>query len=184
MAIGALALTACSKIGGGQARDAQGPAQANGPPARRAGLWEQTMVKDGKPLTMAAIRICVDSSTESRFAVFGEKAGKEACRRNVRRDLDGAYAFTSICNMGQAGTVTSRGNASGDFSSRYRVHTDNTVTGSSIAPLNGHHVIDLDVRYAGPCPAGMSPGQVSMANGFKVNLGRLGEAARAFGAGT
>ena len=74
--------------------------------------------------------------------------------------------------MGHAGTVTTTGVASGDFSSKYLVHSESDVTGSSIAAMNGHHVTEMQANWLGPCPANMTPGDV-MVGGFKMNLNSM-----------
>jgi hypothetical protein len=49
--------------------------------------------------------------------------------------------------------------------------------------MNGRHVTEIAATWLGPCPAGMIPGDVLMANGMKVNVTRIGAAAAAVGGG-
>ena len=76
----------------------------------------------------------------------------------IVRNADGSYTFTSTCDMGPAGKVSARGQASGDFSSVYRIRAESDVTGAAFAALNGHHVTEMEVAYVGRCPNGMKPG--------------------------
>jgi hypothetical protein len=101
----------------------------------------------------------------------------------ITRDADGAYHFTSSCDMGPGGHLMSRGLLTGDLANRYRVHTQNDISGAAIASMNGRHTVDIEADYLGPCPAGMKPGDVMIANGLKTNLRKLGEVASLLGAG-
>ncbi|MDQ2860328.1 MAG: hypothetical protein M3T55_06295 [Pseudomonadota bacterium] len=191
VAASALALTACDRRGG--ARSAPPAATPSGPisvspaqpPARRSGLWEQSMTRDGAaPAMVGKMRVCIDAASEAKLSVFGGKAGKSLCRhRSVARGPDGAYAFTSTCDMGEAGVMRSTGTLTGDLSAHYRVHDESDTTGAEIAPMNGRHITDIDATWLGPCPASMEGGDVILANGMKVNLKKLGAAAQAMGGG-
>ena len=175
----ALALAACGKTDQAKTPSASGavaPASA-GPaslPARKAGLWIQTMSRDGAAGRMGQMRICIDSATDAKMSMFGQKMGKSLCQgQSVSRGLDGAFSSTSTCSMGQGGTITSKGTVTGDFSSKYHVHSESDIAGASLAAMNGHHVTDIDGVYAGPCPADMAPGDISLANGMKINAARF-----------
>ena len=179
------ALGACGQ-GGGVRKSASVDAgrAADRMPTRRAGLWVQTMTRDGKPGRMGAMRVCLDAATDARMALIGRVAGKGACAPTVSRLGDGAYGFVSTCRMGGAGVITARGTASGDFASTYALHAESDVAGAVFPPMNGHHVTDVTARYAGACPAGMAPGDMTLGPGIKVNINRLPAlAAGAMGAG-
>jgi len=175
----ALALTACSKAGDAKGGDgtaaAAAPASgaASGLPKRKAGLWEQVILHDGKALAMGKISQCIDAATDAQMSMFGQSLGKRMdCQRSISRGLDGSYAYSSTCNMGQGGTVTSKGSVSGDFSSGYKIVSQSDTTGAAFAAMNGHHVMEIDATYAGACPAGMTPGDVSV-NGTTINMAKM-----------
>jgi hypothetical protein len=187
--VAVLAPAACGKSESPAGASSTASASASGgdamasvsPPARRPGLWEQTMVRDGKAAPMGPIRLCLDPSTDAKVSVFGRLAARSLCQRQaMSRGLDGTYRFTSSCQMGKAGTVATTGTASGDFSSHYIVRTESDVSGSSFPPLNGHHVSEMDSRWVGPCPVGMAPGEI-VANGFRMNLNTMGAGAAVIG---
>ncbi|MEO8811952.1 MAG: DUF3617 family protein [Caulobacteraceae bacterium] len=181
-AAGSLALTACSRD---ETPGASAPAALRDGafPARRAGLWEQTSTQDGRAGRLGVVRMCIDAATDSKLSIVGQNIDKAMCRRTVDRLPDGVWRFTSMCDMGRLGVMSSRGSASGDFASRYIVHAQNEISGSSLPSLNGRHEVRVDVRYIGPCPPPMAPGDVAGANGVKVNLGRFADVARALGVG-
>jgi hypothetical protein len=175
---GALVLGACHKPA-----ETGGGAQAQ-IPRRKAGLWQESVLRDGKPMAMGQSRTCADPNKDNRASVFGRKLGHGICpNHTIVRNADGSYTFTSTCDMGPAGKVSARGQASGDFSSVYRVRAESDVTGAAFAALNGHHVTEMEVAYVGRCPNGMKPGDVLLANGMKISGDRAIAAAAALGGG-
>jgi hypothetical protein len=195
----ALALAACQKSPGAAATGAAAPAggttvSADGVPHRRAGLWQQTISREGQQgggvmSAMGGMKLCVDAASEAKSAVLGRVndagrlAGKHCSAPVVGRGLDGGYSFTSTCAMGEAGTVTSKGSASGDFATAYHVHVETDVSGAAYAAMNGHHVMDVDGKWLGPCPDGMAGGDIELANGMRINGGKFASAAAAMGGG-
>ncbi|MGH7017101.1 MAG: DUF3617 domain-containing protein [Caulobacteraceae bacterium] len=173
------ALAGCGARHGGVGASA--PRSAGQIPGRRAGLWEETISRDGRPLAEGGkLEICLDAATDAKVGIFGREAAGSLCRqRSVVRLANGDYRFSSTCTLGKAGVITSHGLASGDFSSSYRVDSESTVSGASIPPLNGHHRSLILARYAGPCSADMSPGDMLIDGDVKVNVNRLGQGVRA-----
>jgi hypothetical protein len=185
--VAVLALAACQKqaaqpapapAASAPSASAAGPLEA---PHRRAGLWEQTISNDGKALPMGAMRFCIDAASEAKVKDFGssgfaQKAESNCSQHSVSRGLDGSWHFATTCQIASGGTIVSDGTASGDFSSGYKMHMETTTTGATYAAANGHHVIEIAGRWAGPCPAGMAGGDVMLSNGMKIN-------GHAFGAG-
>ena len=185
----ALALTACGKAGETRSAGA-GPPTAATPtavttlPARKAGLWEQTMTRDGKAGMMGKVRMCLDAATDAKMSLFGHSVGRSLCKeQSVSRGLDGSYRFASTCEMGDAGATVSKGALTGDFASHYRVHSESDTSGAKIATVNGHHVTDVEATYVGPCPADLAPGDIEMAPGIKININKITQAAAAVGGG-
>src|SRR5437763_1204311 len=79
-------LIGCSRQPVGETRAAATAAAAPtaaSTPVRKAGLWVQTMTRDGRTSPMGRMRICIDPATDARLSVFGEKAGKAMCRRQM-----------------------------------------------------------------------------------------------------
>ena len=150
---------------------------------RRSGLWQQTLVRDGKSFALGRLRVCVDETTDARMTMIGHAMGHNSCTHTVSREAAGAWRFQSTCHLGRGGVVASTGTVTSDFASSYRLHADSVITGSIFAPLNGVHVTDVSAKYVGACPADMAPGEVIIGPGLKVNLNRLpiAGAAAAFG---
>jgi len=153
---------------------AQGPEAAPAPPTlpkRRLGLWKQTVVGAG---ATQVSRVCLDENAEAKLAIWGSQSGKNICVEQEVRPFAGGWAFHSRCDLNSSGTVVSDGVATGDFNSNYGVEIQSTTTGATAAQMNGAHKISIQAQWQGPCPVGMIPGDMSLPNGVKINMLRLG----------
>ncbi|MBS0335112.1 MAG: hypothetical protein JSS35_20280 [Proteobacteria bacterium] len=149
---------------------AAAPAGAAGFPNRKAGLWEQTVSSDQFHQTM---KMCLDEATDAKMKVWGSemRAGKTDCsEQKVTPRMGGGWEFHAVCNMGESGTVTSDGQASGDFNSHYTVDVTSTTSGSPMAQANGVHKIKMEATWKGPCPADMKGGDMVLPGGMKINM--------------
>ncbi|MGZ6038998.1 MAG: DUF3617 domain-containing protein [Phenylobacterium sp.] len=180
-----LALAACSNktetAATGTAAPANATASASAPsgplslPSRRAGLWEQTLSSDredkaGKGIQQT-ISMCIDAAFDQKMKVWGSQAGKSECsEQSVKTHLGGGWDFHAVCKMGESGTVTSDGAATGDFNSHYKVEVNSVTTGSPMAQANGAHKMTIEATWKGPCPADMKAGDMRMGNGMTINM--------------
>jgi hypothetical protein len=180
VALMAAGLVACAPAHPDAANGAPHAAITPPAPSRRSGLWEQTVLRDGKVSHGYAFQICLDKARQDRSWVFGDTGAAEHCERQISRGADGAYRFASSCRLGGQAVLTSTGVATGDFVSRYEVRSVLTVTGAPFAELDGRHEVQLVGRYRGACPTGMAPGQISLGRGLKVDARRLPQLASAF----
>ncbi len=146
---------------------------SSGMPTRKPGLWEQTLTRDGKPGKLGGLKICLDAATDLESGVFGRHFAKGKCQKSISRDATGAYHFSSSCTLKEGELVSTRGSATGDFTSHYDVQSDISVSGSPIEPMNGLHAIHITGRYQGPCPVGMRPGDINLGSGIKINIDKL-----------
>jgi len=179
VAVSALALAACSKKDGdkaatepGAAAEAQGGTVDIAAPKRKAGLWRQTVTSAGTTQTM---RLCTDDATEAKFAVWGGQASKDMCsKQEVKRGIGGDITFTSVCDMGSGGKVTTTGSIKGDFSSKYTVTAKSITEGAGAPQMNGEHDMVMEAAWEGPCPADFRPGDMEVAGGYKFNILDMG----------
>jgi hypothetical protein len=72
--------------------------------------------------------------------------------------------------MGESGTVTSDGSATGDFSSHYKVEVNAVTSGSPMPQANGPHKVAIEATWTGPCPADMKAGDMEMPGGMRINM--------------
>lgn len=179
LAVSALALAACGKKDSDKAAPVPGaaseaPAGADDitAPTRKAGLWRQTVTSAGVTQTM---RLCTDEATEAKFSVWGGQASKDMCsKQEVKRGLTGDITFTSVCDMGSGGKVTTTGSMKGDFASKYTVTAKSVTEGAGAPQMNGEHDMLMEAVWEGPCPADFRPGDMEVAGGYKFNILDMG----------
>lgn len=182
LGVSLLALAACSKkedktptaeasasasASGANASASAGPIA---PPKRKPGLWAQTVSTAGMTQTS---KLCLDEATEAKMSVWGQQMGQDMCARNVITPAAGGWSFDSECTMAGAGTIKTKGTATGDFNSKYVVKATSTTSGSSMAQANGTHEMEVTATYEGPCPAGMKPGDMTLPGGMTVNINQM-----------
>ena len=174
LSLSVLALAGCQKKAETtKAADDVAPAATAGqaaaaPPARKPGLWVQT-VKSGDMSQRA--QVCIDAATDAKISLFGAQAGAGRCAGNrVTPAAGGGWAFESVCDMGSGGTTTTKGVATGDMASHYRLTATSTTTGAQAAQMNGAREMSLEAAWQGPCPAGMKPGDMTLDGGVTINL--------------
>jgi len=141
------------------------------PPAlkRKAGLWEMRLSMADNDFVQT-MRLCVDEASEAKMSVWGGQTTKEMCsRNNVTRRPDGTWAFSSVCDMGSGGTVTTAGTASGDFQKRYQVRAETSTVGAAVPQMNRASTLTIDASWQGPCEAGMKGGDMVLPGGVRVN---------------
>ena len=181
-ALGLAALTACHK------KPAEGPkppaAPGSGPtagrdagaslaavPERTPGLWEQTVSTSGIAQTS---QVCLDKAVEQRFTWWGQHAGQGACSQTaITPRAGGGWTFASTCDMGADGKTSTKGEVTGDFTRRYKVTAQSTISGAQAPQMNGTHAMILEASWKGPCPAGMKPGDMLLPGGMKINMMQL-----------
>ena len=167
-AITVFAATACSKAGEGDAVEKAAPAVVE-VPKRKPGLWKQTMLVEGADV-LETVKLCLDEASDSKLAWWGQQGFKQACSKNdITRQPDGSWKFSSVCE-GAGVKTTNDGAAVGDFSSRYQLRAESTTTGAPIPQLNGSRTITIDAEWTGECPAGMSPGDLELPSGQRMNM--------------
>lgn len=169
----ALALAACSKkadTAGGPAAVASTPAAtaSAAPPTRKGGLWEQTMDLGSMKQT---ISMCVDAASEAKARWWSTErgAGKADCAEQSVTPTAGGWSFHSVCKMGDNGTVTSDGTATGDFGSHYKVEVTSVTSGAAMAQANGTHKVAIEATWKGACPPDMKAGDMMMPGGMKIS---------------
>jgi len=173
-AMALLALGACGKkTETASATSAAAPAAATAPmapPSRKPGLWTQTISTSGMTQT---IKMCLDAAADQKMKWWGSsqmgKSGGDCSEQRVTPHPGGGWDFHSVCKMGESGTVTSDGSATGDFGSHYKVEVNAVTTGSAMAQANGTHKMTMEGTWTGPCPADMKPGDMEMPGGIRIN---------------
>jgi hypothetical protein len=180
----ALALAAC----GQKAETAKGadeasttasataPTVPSGPPARKPGLWVQTISTGDMTQTT---RICLDEATDKAMSLVGSQMSDDICSKHEVTPVAGGYRFSSVCAAGDGtGTTTTEGTATGDFNARYKVEAQSTISGANAPQMNGARKMTVEAEWQGPCPAGFKPGDMELPGGMKMNIAALAGAAK------
>jgi hypothetical protein len=147
------------------------PAAAAEMPARKAGLWQLTMTVDKGGMPPQVIKQCIDAATDKKMNSVSGGVGREQCPKQDIRRVGDTIVVDSVCKTGPM-TTTSHAVASGDFNSAYTVQIDSKVEGGPQIPgmPSGNTKMTLAAKWLGPCEAGQRPGDMIMANGFKMNV--------------
>jgi hypothetical protein len=170
-----VALTACQKKAETTSvtkptAEASAPTSAGPltPPARKPGLWAQTV---STAQMQQSTKLCLDAATERQMAWWSSQAAKSKCaEQKISQQAGGSWAFHSVCTSPSSGTTTSDGTARGDFGSHYKVEATSVTTGGPMPQANGTHKIAIEATWEGPCPSGMKPGDMEMPGGMRINV--------------
>lgn len=130
---------------------------------RKAGLWEQTTNAEG--MGPATMKICLG---ESVAPCAGAKVVKTA---------DG-YTVSATCKAGATGSATVDTVASGDLSTAYTLTSKAVITDSAAPGKSQAMNTTVTLRYVGPCPEGMTVGQIQNDEGAVIDMSHF-DAAKA-----
>ncbi|HZZ89713.1 MAG TPA: DUF3617 family protein [Caulobacteraceae bacterium] len=180
--IAAASLGACNKL----------PGMGTGsPPARKPGLWEQSLQNERRasPLVTEA---CFDAASDRRVPIVPREPRRAgACSKFDLHRQGGDWVVDSDCtfgggrgggagggggsgfNGGGGAKVASHVVVSGDFNSRYTVTSTRNIRNAPDASRNGSHTTTLTAVYKGACPADIGPGQVKLPSGDVVDMAQL-----------
>ena len=100
---------------------------------------------------------CVDEKTDDLSK--RPSRGAEKCSKQTVKREGANVVVESVCQM-EGSTATTRGVFSGDFASAYK----GEMVTKFAPPMHGmaESKMNFQARHAGPCPAGMKPGDVQM----------------------
>ena len=166
LACAALALAACQKAEPPAAQPHIAIPGAGGT-HRAPGLWVEKVTAQGRS---ASTRYCLDDATDAKLAIAGRQMGESHCSRHVgAQDAAGSWRFSTVCDMGQWGKVSTETVMSGDFTKKYKTEATTSTSGAANPAANGRRRIVVETEFKGVCPKGMAPGDVILPNGTKAN---------------
>lgn len=142
-------------------------AKADDFPPRKPGLWQIDMAMPGGPMPPQQLKMCIDTATDAAMYKMGMNASEGMCSKpNIVRN-GSTLTIDSSCKMGETKATT---HAVTKFTGETAYHTD--VNTKLDPPMAGHaeQTMTQDAKWAGPCPADMVPGDVTMPNGMKMNV--------------
>ncbi|HYF21801.1 MAG TPA: DUF3617 family protein [Caulobacteraceae bacterium] len=149
----------------------QAPQAPPAPPqaVRKAGLWEMRMSSSDNEFVQTT-RFCVDAESERKMSIWGPQVTKDMCsKNNATRRPDGTWAFSSVCDMGSGGKVTTAGTLTGDFERRYQMRAESSTTGAAVPQMNRTSTLTIDASWVGRCEPGMKGGDMILPGGIRMN---------------
>lgn len=137
-------------------------------PKMKPGLWEtstSTPGQKGAQGVSSKSSMCITEAVQKDMMAFSQNMGAQCSRNTTRRDGN-QFIGEAECTFG-ASVMKSKSVATFTSDTAYRVESRSTFT----PPINGMSETSAtqEARYAGPCPAGMKPGDMQMA-GRTVNI--------------
>ncbi len=151
---------------------AAGSAAALEVPPRKPGLWEMTMVFEGRNVPPHVSHHCVDAETDKLMSSFGNAATRDMCPKMDTQKVGDTYVVDSVCKMGPS-TNTTHAVITGDFNSGYSVKLTSATTGGPNLPgarPDGKTEMTMEARFTGACKPDQKPGDIIMSNGIKMNI--------------
>lgn len=151
---------------------ATGAAQAVDLPARKPGLWDMTMVFEGRNMPPHVSQHCIDAETDKLMSAFGNATTKDMCSKMDMQKVGDTYVADSVCKMGPS-TQTTRSVISGDFNSAYSVKISWVTSGglnTGGARPDGKTEMTMEARWIGACTPDQKSGDIIMSNGMKMNV--------------
>jgi hypothetical protein len=94
--------------------------------------------------------LCVDEASETTASLFDQIARPTNCSKYEIAGGDGSWTFEFVCG-GEGFTSTSKGTASGDFASSYKVEMTDSDGTMELSRT-------IEASRTGDCPAGVTPG--------------------------
>jgi hypothetical protein len=156
--------------------DSDGVTRANlkAPPPRQPGVWEtRVVIGDVAQTTL----LCIDKKVDKKVDWMGAQGTRNNCSENtVTRQDDGSWRFSSVCDMGAGGKVSTSGVARGDFTHRYEAEGVQVTTGADRPIMDGRRAIKVSSAWTGVCPKDWHPGDMSLPGGIQYNDAALGGA--------
>lgn len=151
------------------------PAFAIDMPARKPGLWELSMVFEGRNLPPQSSQHCIDAETDRMMNAMGNSTSQQSCSKQDIQRAGNSIVVDSICNFGGM-TMITHGVVTGDFNSAYTVKTESRREGGPAVPgmpVGQTTHMTISAKWLGACKPGQQPGDMIMSNGMTMNIRNL-----------
>ena len=141
-------------------------------PKRKPGLWEVTLRMASGQMPPQPMKFCTDAATDAELYQLGMNATQGMCSRKDIQRNGNVVTLDSECRMGEMKMTT---HAVMTFTSDTAYKTN--IQSHSEPPMMGRSdsTMTQDAKWAGPCPAGMQPGDMVAPNGKTMNLKSMGQ---------
>ena len=148
---------------------AAGTAMADTPlPHQKLGLWQQVFTTGANKISD---QVCLDAASEAKLSAIRSQFSNTSCKsKQVTHNRDGSWSIASICEPRKGWMTTSHVEVTGNFDSKFTAVISSTTTGAPLSATHGTHKTTLVSTWLGPCKPGQKGGDVTMSNGYKVNI--------------
>jgi hypothetical protein len=146
-------------------------AQAADMPHHKPGLWELTTQAGSMPHAMQS-KLCLDAASEAAFNRYNE--GSMTCSKHDITQNGNQTLIDSVCTIAGS-TVTSHGVLTWTGDTAYHMDSQSHWVPPLMGGSPDKHSTQ-DAKWIGACPAGVSPGDMLMGNGMKINILKTGAA--------
>lgn len=135
----------------------------------RPGLWNMSVTSGGDTTSS---KMCIDKATQANMMKMGSAVSKEMCSSQKFNKVGAVMTVESVCKMGKS-TITSRAVYTFTGDTGYTAKVDSKYA----PPMMGisSDTSTISAKWAGACPAGMVPGDMVLANGMKMHIGKDGK---------
>jgi len=146
-----------------------GAVRAQDLPPRKPGLWQIDMAMPAAPGPQQ-MRMCIDSDTDAEMYKMGMNSARGTCDKPIVKRNGSTVTIDSVCKMGET-RMTTHAVTRFTADTAYRTEADTRM--EPPMPGRGEMKITQDGKWVGPCPAHMTPGDVTMGNGAKMNVKQM-----------
>lgn len=141
-------------------------------PERKPGLWEMTSKVNimGRNVEQI-IKQCVDEQTDKELLSMGKNSpvGTD-CSAPTFEKVGDTYLSKMACK-GKGMNVSTETVFRGDFDSKFT--SESTITYDPPLPTGDAQKVTVNAKWIGDCGAGLSPGEILLPDGKKINLMEL-----------
>jgi hypothetical protein len=141
-----------------------------GGPQLGAGLWSQS-VSDRRGVK--TLRYCLDAAAAGALAAFNRQLDGRCSRRDMTVDAGGTWRFSTSCDMGVGGKVSTEGVIRGDFQTHYFIEATTQTAGAADRGADGPNRMLADIQRLGDCPRNMRAGDVVLPDRARSRLETL-----------
>jgi hypothetical protein len=138
-------------------------------PPRKPGLWQIDMAIPAAP-GLQQMKMCIDSGTDAEMYKMGMSAARAACDKPSINRSGSTVTIDSACKMGET-RMTTHAVTKFTGDTAYRTEADTKM--DPPMPGRGQSKVTQEGKWVGPCPADMTPGDVTMGNGMKMNIKQM-----------
>jgi hypothetical protein len=142
-------------------------------PARKAGMWHIRMaMRQGLP--ELTTKLCLDASTDKMMMEAGLSLSKGMCEKQDVTHDGASIVVDSVCKFGPMKT-NSHIVIDGDFQSEYTIRIASTIEGGPQGMPDKTDLKQTARWISDTCSDGLTPGQILMPGGMKIDAAKLME---------